>query len=167
MIVRKPTILKLLFLFIVLPVFGFSQEADSVGNYILKGTTVLPWTDNYRHALYQYGYVLVSLTSSDCAYSGDGIDTMSDQVISSTYNDSTLQVSIRKIANCTDQFLGEIEILGDSVINLITHGYGGHSTCICCFTLVYTIETEGINSHLRYLSIDGDKRTLVDLGEER
>ena len=136
---------------------------DENGNYILKGTTVLPWTDNYRTALYQYGYYLSELSSTDCENQGDRIEEMSDLVVTAQTVDSTIHISIKKIANCSDQFLGEIEIVGDTIINLITHGYGGHSTCACCFGLEYTIETEGINDHIRFVMIDGDRRTLREM----
>lgn len=152
--------MKILLLIVLLPFFSFSQEMDDSGNYILKGTTVLLWSETYQKTYYQYGYFLDEIIASDCDPFGGRIEELSDEVVSAQQSDSTITVSIKKIANCSAQFLGEIEIVNDSIIRLIAHEYGGRSTCGCCFGLKYVIATEGIKPEIRYVMIGNKEETL-------
>lgn len=152
--------MKLLLITLFLPLISFSQEMDENGNYILKGTTVLFWSEACQITYYQYGYYLSKITSSDCDQS-ERIEEITNEVVSAEQSDSTIRVSIKKTANCSAQFLGEIEIVNDSIINLIAHEYGGRATCGCCFGLDYIIDTEGINPKIRYVMIADKKETLT------
>ena len=155
--------MKTFILLLMFPFYAFCQETDEDGNYILRGTTVLQWSDKYRQTVYQYGYYLQDLNSSGCENQGERIEELRDTVLMAYQSDSVVTISIKKISNCTDQFLGEIEIVNDSIINVITHGYGGHSTCSCCFGLEFVINTEGINEKIRYVMIDSDEKTMAEI----
>lgn len=149
----------------LIPLISFSQETEVEisDEYVLKGTTVLRWSGKYRQTLYQYGYFLSELNSSACDNNGNRQEELEDEVIKATQSDSTITISISKISNCTDAFLGEIEIVNDSIINLITHEYGGSSTCRCCFGLDFIIKTEGVHEQIRYTMIDGNRGTLAEI----
>ena len=73
--------MKLLLITLLLPLISFSQEMDENGNYILKGTTVLFWSEACQITYYQYGYYLSKITSSDCDQS-EGIEEITDEVVS-------------------------------------------------------------------------------------
>ena len=156
---------KFLVLLLLIPIYSFGQktEGDISDEYVLKGTTVLRWSSKYRQTLYQYGYYLSELNSSACDNNGNRQEELEDEIITATQSDSTITISILKAANCTDAFLGEIEIVNDSIINLITHEYGGRSTCRCCFGLDFVIKTEGVHKHIRYTMIDGNRNTLTEI----
>lgn len=153
---------KLLLLLLLIPVTGFSQEVE-YDSYTLKGTTVLPWTEKYRTTYYQYGYILKELNPSPCEMDGRRPEELEDKIQFADQSNSTITIAISKVGNCSDAFLGEIEIINDSIINLITHGYGGRSTCICCFGLEFVIETEGIKEQIRYTMIDENRETLTEI----
>lgn len=142
---------------------SFGQNIEYDDDYILKGTTVLKWSSRYRQTYYQYGYYLFELSSSACDNGGKRQEELEDNVKAASLSDSMITISISKVGNCSDAFLGEIEIVNDSIINLVTHEYGGRSTCICCFGLDFIIKTEGLNKKIRYTMIDGNRETLTEI----
>jgi hypothetical protein len=149
----------------MIPIIGFGQdvEVEYGDHHILKGTTVLIWSSKYRQTLYQYGYYLDELNSSACDNNGKRQEELEDTILMANQSDSTITISISKVGNCSDAFLGEIEIVNDSIINLVTHEYGGRSTCICCFGLDFIIKTEGVHKQIRYTMIDGNRNTLIEM----
>ena len=147
----------------MIPIIGFGQDVEYGDDYVLKGTTVLKWSSKYRQTYYQYGYYLAELKSSACDNGGKRQEELEDEVTTASQSDSTITISISKVGNCSDAFLGEIEIVNDSIINLVTHEYGGRSTCICCFGLDFIIKTEGLNKEIRYTMIDGNRATLIEI----
>lgn len=155
----------ILIILAILPIISAAQETeDEIGDdYTLKGTTVLRWSGKYRQTLYQYGYYLDELNSSTCDNGGKRQEELEDAILVASQSDSTVTISISKVANCSDAFLGEIEIVNDSIINLVTHEYGGRSTCICCFGLDFIIKTEGLNKEINYTMIDGNRNTLIEI----
>jgi hypothetical protein len=156
------TILVILF---VIPIIGFCQDVQVKydNDYVLQGTTVLRWSSKYRQTLYKYGYYLDELNASACDNGGKREEELKDTILIAVQSDSTIAISISKVANCSDAFLGEIEIVNDSIINLVTHEYGGRSICSCCFGLDFIIKTEGIHKQIRYTMIDGDRNTLTEI----
>jgi hypothetical protein len=157
---------RALILFAILPILCFAQESEDVlsDDYTLKGTTVLRWSGKYRQTLYQYGYYLDQLNSSDCDNGGKHQEDLEDLILSANESDSAINITISKVGNCSDAFLGEIEIVNDSIINLITHEYGGRSTCICCFGLDFQIiKSEGDHKQIKYTMIDGNRDTLIEI----
>jgi hypothetical protein len=157
----KKTLL-ILFLF---PLMLFGQNIEYDDDYTLKGTTVLKWSSKYRQTYYQYGYYLDQINSSACDTGGKPQEELEDAVIAVNQSDSTIVLSISKVGNCSAAFLAEIEIVNDSIIHLITHEYGGRSTCICCFGLDFTIKTEGLHKEIRYVMIDENRKTLIKMDE--
>jgi hypothetical protein len=156
---------KLLVILMLFPFMNLAQDTivKYGDDYTLRGTTVLRWSSKYRMTLYQYGYYLNELNSSDCNNNGKRPEELEDNVIDASQSDSTITITISKVSNCSDAFLGEIEIVNDSIINLITHEYGGRSTCRCCFGLEFIIKTEGLDNHIRYTMIDGNRNTLTKI----
>lgn len=126
---------------------------------ILFGTTIIPTTSN-QVGLYGAGLWLDNLVDSPCNSSQEpsGID----KVISSSSNDSILAISIEVTSNCCHRFLGDAELVDESILNLIYIGYGGNCACYCCFGLTYTFRKEYPNPDIKVsqIMINGDRSTL-------
>lgn len=126
---------------------------------ILFGTTIIPITSN-QVGLYGAGLWLDNLVDSPCHSSQEpsGID----KNISSSSNDSILRVSLEITSNCCHRFLGDAELVDDSVLNLIYIGYSGNCACYCCVGLTYTFRKEYPNPDIKisHVMINGDKTTM-------
>lgn len=101
---------------------------------MLIGITVLRGSEKNVGASIHHGLYLHEIKSSDCMSSGEHLpDT---EIRSIQYiKDSVLIIDIVTTANCSNHFLGEIEVLEDSLINVSYHTYGGYAMCNCCFGL--------------------------------
>ena len=154
----------LLLALLAIPSFLYAQE-NHRDSYTLKGTTVLIGSDKNMQSYHIHGYRLSNLHSSECE-SGGRFEEIKEDVLSVSKTDSAYNISINVLGNCTHAFLGEIEIKNDSIINLISHGYGGASTCLCCFGLTYTISFDQNSSKkVKYVMINGIRETMVELEE--
>lgn len=139
---------------------SFGQE-DFRDEYTLKGTTVLTGSDKNALSNYVYGYHLSEITSSECQLGGRP-EEIKEKILGITKTDSSFSIAANIMGNCAHAFLGEIEIVNDSIINLIAHGYGGNSTCACCFGLTYLISyDETASKKVKYVMINGMRNTLV------
>lgn len=128
--------------------------------HILIGTTVLEDSEGNMKAL-NYGYSLIDISSSECK--DDKKKLFDTQVSTINKTDSIWTVEISIGANCCYSFLGEIDIVEDSIIDLKYYGYGGYCSCTCCFGLTYKIDYEDYKNQkkINYFMINGDKATLV------
>lgn len=130
-----------------------------VKRHILMGTTVLPWTKNQQIAK-SYGLFLdkVSIVELDC----DDPALFKTQVLSVKESNDSLFICIELKGNCCHSFLCDIEILDDTTINLITHGYGTYCDCTCPFQLTYYFsdrrDFDG-RKLLKYVIINGNTKT--------
>lgn len=126
---------------------------------ILFGTTIIPTTSN-QVGLYGAGLWLDNLVDSPCNNSQEpsGID----KVNSYSNTDSILTISLEITSNCCHRFLGDAELINDSILNLIFIGYGGNCACYCCFGLTYTFRKEYPNPdiNISHVMINGDKTTI-------
>lgn len=84
------------------------------------------------------GFNLKEFTISPCNSESKG--NILHRISSLNYTDNNLNLEIAITANCCSSFLGEIEVLNDSTLNLIYTEYGGECFCSCCFTLNYSIQ---------------------------
>ncbi|MBL4706387.1 MAG: hypothetical protein JKY54_17800 [Flavobacteriales bacterium] len=155
--------MKILFLLLlVVPISLFGQESFRE-EYTLKGTTVLTGSDRNALSTYVYGYRLADITSSECQHNGRS-EEIKDQILSITKTDSSYIIVANIKGNCAHAFLGEIEIESDSIINLIAHGYGGNSTCACCFGLTYTISFDDTAAKkVTYVMLRGIRNTMIEI----
>jgi hypothetical protein len=151
-----------LLILLLLPIFLFGQE-NFRDEYTLKGTTILKGSDRNALSYYIYGYRLSEITSSECQSSGRSED-IKEQILSIDKTDSTYIISVNIRGNCAHAFLGELELENDSIINLIAPGYGGNSTCACCFGLTYTISfDDSASQKVQYVTINGIKTSMIEL----
>lgn len=146
----------------LIPTFLYGQETFR-DEYTLKGTTVLTGSDRNALSDYVYGYRLSEITSSECQSSGRS-EEIKEEILNISKTDSSYIISVNIRGNCAHAFLGEIEIVKDSIINLIAHGYGGNSTCACCFGLTYTISfDETASKNVNYVTINGARNTMIKI----
>ncbi|TXI82927.1 MAG: hypothetical protein E6Q44_00530 [Flavobacteriales bacterium] len=130
--------------------------------HILVGTTVLTASPKNESAR-NFGYSLLALGASACQKELDGpAKDGSDRVISVLRNDTMWIIETNISSNCCHSFLGEIEVVDGSILNLIYHGYGTYCFCECCFGLTYRIGREIFvdPKDVNQFMINGDKRTL-------
>ena len=131
---------------------------------VLHGTDVMPWTANQQYAK-GYGLYLSDVEINPCRQ-GERPPEM-EEIISIDESDTSLVIQLNIVGNCCHDFLCDVEVIGDSVINLIQYGYGNtYCACNCCFglTYVFDLETEYSDfSSLKFVMIDGDRRTLRKL----
>lgn len=154
--------MKIVLLILLIPTVLFGQETFR-DEYTLKGTTVLTGSDRNALTNYVYGYRLVDLTSSECQNSGRA-EEINEEVLAITKTDSSYNIAVNIRGNCAHAFLGEIEIMNDSIMNLIAHGYGGNSTCACCFGLTYAVSFDNTASKkVRYVMINGIRNTVTEI----
>lgn len=85
------------------------------------------------------GFNLKEFTISPCNSEPDG---KMNRISELNYTDGKLNIDVSITANCCGSFLGEIEVLNDSTLNLKYSVYGDECFCACCFTLNYSISSE-------------------------
>jgi hypothetical protein len=123
---------------------------------LLVGTTFLPYS-NKMIGLLNKGLEPISLEIIENC--DDSWDHESDKdypkFIASNRTATTLSIDVTIIANCCHNFLGEAEIMGDT-LNLMYTSYGGFCGCECPFTLRYTFDTtlETEYQVLRFVTIN-------------
>ncbi len=115
-------------------------EDAAFGTVVLTGTTVLPETSNSINAR-GHGFFLTEVEGSPCKNNGHERVYRKDTKVASVFKtDSTWTCELSIVANCCHDFLCEISIKNDSILNFIYHGYGAtYCACDCCFGLVYEI----------------------------
>lgn len=162
MVFRKITIFFLFINMFFLSEFLFSQNEKNV----LIGTQVLTESNNNFYSR-QNGYELLSVTSSECeSKNGEAYRINVESFSKVVKTDSSLNVEIKLAENCCFSFLGEIELVNDSILNFIYYGYGGHCACDCVYNLTYCIKNHNdlIESRkIKYLLIKNNKETLRSL----
>jgi hypothetical protein len=141
-------------------------EKKPEGQYENKliGTTVLKSSEKNHSTGYSTGLWLENLTTSEC---GAPMEHPTPTQITSIKqpNDSTLVIKALIDANCSYDFLGEVEVLNGNTLNLLYHGYGGYAQCNCEFELTYTFEvsSEGLNipDKIKFVTVDGASKTSL------
>lgn len=133
--------------------------------HYLIGTTKLPWTHNQMTAK-NYGFDFDSITKSDCKASDEREVYSSPGVISSIINtDTSLIIDINIYDNCCYDFLCDIAVDKEGVLNLIYTGYGNYCGCNCCFGLVYHLSktSYGEEKEINAIILNGDSKTMKKL----
>lgn len=176
-------------LFLVIPFVGVAQtdttfitydrnihddtliyETDTVinegifGREILAGTTVLPMSRNNIGAM-AHGFTLTKIDFAPCKNRGREIVRLRDtEVISVFKTDTSWTADLKVIDNCCYDFLCEINIKNDSILDFIYTGYGDHCGCNCCFGLVYEIKLEDYSkddiAKVTHTMLNGRKSTI-------
>lgn len=129
---------------------------------ILIGTTILPGTYNQMAAM-SSGFYLQKITKSNCQLDvtefGGGLQ---DKINSIINTDSTMAIDINIYANCCYEFLCDISIDSNGVLNLIYQGYGAYCSCDCCFGLTYNLTKENSPdySEIKAVMINDNRKTI-------
>lgn len=128
---------------------------------ILHGTTVLPWTANQQLAK-GYGLYLDKVRIASCRQ-GEKPKEL-EEVVSVATTGKTLIIQLNILGNCCHSFLCDVQIVNDSIVNLLHYGYGAtYCSCFCCFGLTYEFSLERDSTdldRLKKVMINGDERTL-------
>lgn len=133
----------------------------SMHNVFLAGTDVLPSTHNQLSAR-KFNIFIDNITSSDCVHD---VEEFSNEIVSVTNKDDKVIVKTNVQSNCCYQFLGDIGVANDSILNLIYIDYGdNHCACNCIFNLTFFLSTNQYNEDgivgLKGFVINNDFSTL-------
>jgi len=129
---------------------------------VVGGTTVLPGTANQQYARL-FGLDLQQVEFTPCTRERKP-HLLPTTIRSIEETDSTLIIDIQLIANCCHSFLCDVEILEDSVINLLYIGYGAeYCACNCCYGIQFIFAVSHDNysdfNKLRSVMIANDPKT--------
>lgn len=141
------------------------KTLDTAG-YVLMGNTILEGSSKNRHCSF-LGFNLVDFAMLDCGsgVSENGADTISSVKVT----DSTIFVKISIEANCCSNVLADMEVVGDTILNIIYHDYGDLCVCNCSFCLDYTVKysprrianvRRWYPVDIKYLMINNNPKTL-------
>jgi hypothetical protein len=130
-------------------------------NHILVGTMKLPGTGNQISG-YEYGIWFSGVTSSSCHIDNHEDLFKPNQILHIDINDSSLNVETKIIANCCHDFLCDIKVDSNGILNLMYQGYGEYCACNCCFGLTYHFDIQDYEDYnsIQGIMINGDDRTL-------
>lgn len=109
-----------------------TNGAESNQTYSLKGTTILPYTQNYISVM-SSGYFPYSVEKADCSSQGEDVYGETDKIDRVIMKDSTIEIHLRIFDNCCYEFLWNPSLSDDGILDLIYIGYGDHCSCNCCF----------------------------------
>jgi hypothetical protein len=142
----KKSCFILLLLFCLINFTCFSQSDDSIVIVTIEHNEIEPAVFptkikdssilNFQSS--EKGFDLNEFTISPC--NSESWGNILHRISSLNYIDSNLNLEVAIMANCCSSFLGEIEIIDDSTLNLIYTENGGECFCSCCFTLNYSIQ---------------------------
>lgn len=133
--------------------------------HILKGTTVLPGTHNQQMAK-EFGLSFNKVTKLACEADVDEINGSIQYKINSIFStDSTLTVDITIYDNCCYDFLCDISIVDNTILNLIFSGYGMYCDSNCKSILTYKMINKKYSDFKKLTSvmINGNRKTIKNL----
>lgn len=131
---------------------------------ILMGTCQLPWTYNQMSAK-NYGLDFVEVKKSDCSSHGEEVYKSKDKINSYGLTDSTLTIDFTLYSNCCYDFLCDISVDKEGVLNLHYQGYGSYCACNCCFGLIYELEiyADEENREIKGIVLNGKQETFLKI----
>ena len=116
------------------------------------------------------GYWLTSVDISECDEPGSGYDK-SYYVYQINYinvTDSTMEITFSFKAKCGSDFLFEVELIGEDVLNILYHGFQSLADCNCEYNAKYLLVDrdyldgfEMDNVKLKHISINNSKKELI------
>lgn len=134
-------------------------------NHFLVGTMIIPNTNN-QFSAYDYGLWNAQVVGSECNSHAESDIYGPDKVVDVQMTDSTLIITCKIAANCCHDFLCDIKVSDQGVLNLLYQGYGDNCACDCCFGLTYTFDLEDYYEEVKELKgivINGDEKTFTSI----
>ncbi len=136
--------------------------------HILYGTTILTGSQNQRLAM-EYGVSFDKIIRTNCRESIQKLENgLQRRLNTMSVTDTSMIFDISFIANCCNDFLCDISIDDNGVLDLIYTGYGGYCFCTCCFGLTYQLSLEKWETIPKILSvtINNDPTTLTSIKKD-
>ena len=106
------------------------------GRNILVGTAHLPSTHNQMSAK-SYNINLRKIEKSDCISSGIEGKRINNKINYIESTDTSMIVDINISDNCCYDFICDISVNEEGILNLMYYGYGNYCACNCCYGLKY------------------------------
>ncbi len=123
----------------ILIILIFTLTIPSIGQNVNK--SMVKDTSALNEQSESLGYKLISVLPSPCNESLSE-KPVKNRISGKYFKNDTLTIKTTFIANCCTYFLGEIQIINDTSLNLIFTNYGGECFCFCCFELTYKVITK-------------------------
>ena len=141
---------------------------------VIKGSMMLQGSSRIGRARV-YGYYFEEFSMLACG-SGEEIDGKS-KICQIESIDSTWLIKISIETNCCSSILSEIQIVEDSILNIIYHDYGIICECECNYCMDYKIcysptRIQQSSKYLKkdlfvkYAMINWDKSTLINIASQ-
>lgn len=124
-------------------------------NKVLSGTCILPGTDN-QQIIRSHGLLLDSVNKQNISK----ICSLGrDEILYINMNDSSLIIKANTWGNSCHEYLCDVSMFNDSILNIIAHGYGYGSVCSCKTNhlITYKFKREGWGdlNDIKYISFNG------------
>jgi len=131
-----------------------------LARHVLVGSTILP-ASSKSETTRNYGLMLAGIQITPCE-GGEKERPKPNEVKGVMRGAHNLTINTQVESNCCHSLLAEVEMLNDSTMNLIYHGYGTYCFCTCCFGLEYEFDKAdfGNNDGIRFFMINGEEATL-------
>lgn len=161
---------KIIFLFLPILTFGQTHFEDTSNptkqNNELKGNSILFNSQKISEAK-NAGMTFLSfdVKNSELEYSEELIPTSIEKIV---LKENHCLIKFSAPSNCGYSFLGEIEILDDT-LNLIYQGYGNNCFGNCLFSFQYEIQKDSTIENilnLKYITINGNLSTKTELSKK-
>jgi len=141
----------------------FVEVKEEIKGNALFGTIIIVGTDNQYAAERYYGVYFAELTKSDCQNDGEKFQ---DHINSILLTDSTLIIDFNTYRNCCVDFLCDISVDDEGILNLIYIAYG-NTTCMCncCLGLTYHLDIldRKLFRKIKTVMINGDRKTIKSI----
>jgi hypothetical protein len=110
------------------------------------------------------GLALQNMTGTDCESSMGEEPLSQDEITDIRQTDSTLEIETKIAAPCCVSFLGDVAIVGDSILQVNYSIYGSICDCPCCYGLTYRFDFvadyEALRPKIKWVEINSEKKTL-------
>ena len=111
---------------------------DELNKYEDDITRIDYTSSDYLYAK-EAGVWLFGLVPSECEAFNE-FRRFNKRIIYKTYSNDTLRIAVNFIAHCCVNFLGDLQLLGDT-LNMVYYPTGEFCDCGCCYSLEYAIKT--------------------------
>jgi hypothetical protein len=149
------------FSLLIILIFPFACRAQFDNE--LKGTTVLYGSEKNMKIRWEQGLWLRAIKSSPCQGSEEHLPKPKINTIAFS-GDTAFSIDATINENCCNSFLGELEVIEDSILNLSYITYGSQCACGCCFGITYQIDIDRTEDYspdkLTYVMLNGMRDTL-------
>jgi hypothetical protein len=140
--------------------------ASQMQRKIIYGTMALPGSIGQHNAM-NAGLFLKGMTGTDCLNVLGEEPAENDKITDIRQTDSTLEIETKIAAPCCISFLGDVDIVDDSILHVNYSLYGVDCSCPCCYGLTYKFEIGrdyiDLRSKIKWVEINNEEKTMKSI----